>query len=162
MIYILLWNNQDLNYHRVNLRSIIFGRYIDLYIVISSIDNHHYVTNSNLEFWLNQSCCYKRVQLFRVYSLLTGQTYTEVYITFTDVIGNWWISETSPPTILSSGGKSPIRKPFVLIAPFLDQINTILFCSRIQFCFPDQCASTWIHFASIRILISGELWSMPT
>ena len=31
------------------------------------------------------SLCYKRVQLFRVYCLLTGQTYTKDYITFTDV-----------------------------------------------------------------------------
>ena len=61
--------------------------------------------------------CYKRVQLFRIYCLLTGQTYT----------GNWWISETAPPTILSSGTKSPLLSPFfVLIAPFLDQINTII------------------------------------
>ena len=29
---------------------------------------------------------YKRVQLFMVYSLLTGQNYTELYITFTNVI----------------------------------------------------------------------------
>ena len=63
-----------------------------------------------------------------VTSLFTGQTYTEVYITFTDVIqaivGS--VSETAPPTILSSGAKSPLTKAFVLIAPFLDQINTIL------------------------------------
>ena len=25
-------------------------------------------------------------------------------------IGNWWISETAPPTILSTGGKSPISE----------------------------------------------------
>ena len=33
--------------------------------------------------------------------------------------------KTAPPTILSSGGKSLITKAFVLIVPFLYQINTI-------------------------------------
>ena len=39
--------------------------------------------------------------------------------------------KTAPPTILSSGAKSPLTKAFVLIAPFLDQINTI--CAPIKF-----------------------------
>ena len=30
--------------------------------------------------------CYKRVQSFRIHYLFTGQTYTEIYIIFTDVI----------------------------------------------------------------------------
>ena len=42
---------------------------------------------------------------------------------------NSWISETAPPTILSSGAKTPLTKAFVLIAPFLDLIYTI-FCVR--------------------------------
>ena len=40
-------------------------------------------------------------------------------------LGNCWISETAPPTILSSSAKSPLTKDLVLIAQFLDQINTI-------------------------------------
>ena len=41
------------------------------------------------------------------------------------------ISETAPPTILRSGVKSPLTKAFVLIAPFLDQINTIILCQAV-------------------------------
>ena len=40
-------------------------------------------------------------------------------------IGNYWISETAPPTILSSSAEFPLTKAFVLSAPSLDQINTI-------------------------------------
>ena len=79
---------------------------------------------------LQGSTSYKRVQLFRVYCLLTGQTYTEDYITFTDVIQAIGGSvKTAPPTTLSFGSKSPLShltKAFVLIAPFFDQINTIV------------------------------------
>ena len=38
------------------------------------------------------------------------------------LLGNCWISETAPPTILSSDAKNPLTKDFVLIAPFLDSI----------------------------------------
>ena len=35
----------------------------------------------------------------------------------------------APPTIFISGTKSPLTKAFVLLAPFLDQTNTILVLS---------------------------------
>ena len=36
------------------------------------------------------------------------------------------MSEIAPPTILSSGAKSPLIKALILIASFLDEINTII------------------------------------
>ena len=48
-------------------------------------------------------------------------------------IGNCWIGETAPPTILSSSAEFPLTKAFVLSAPFLDHINTTSKLDHVNF-----------------------------
>ena len=67
-------------------------------------------------------------------------------------IGNCWISETPPPSILSFGAKSPLTKAFVLIVPFLDQINTMILQFNVNFPhFSEQKSIAIFSFRKVRV-----------
>ena len=58
--------------------------------------------------------------------------------------------QVAPPPIFISGAKSPFSKAFVLLAPFLDQTNTILWLFLV-FWFPSY-SIIWSFFQSSGLL----------